>query len=220
VFFGFYVKLRMVRIVARLTGFLVNLTKSGVEHVKSHPVALFCASDGNQSLIAIVLWLIDLDDTTTHLSDLINLLATLSNDSSDHVIRDIYLLGQGGTRHAAMDRLCLRATVWLWACVRSTMGWYMGCSGTIRSGLGSIVNWHGWVRMSGMRIRLGVRRWRHMRSGIMSSAIVFSVTVITAGRLWAVRDNLHTARNDAGRTTASSSVCRGCWTAESLIKLL
>lgn len=68
-------------------------TKSRIQHVESHLVALLCAGDSNQSLIAVILRLVDLDDTSTELSDLVDLSSTLTNDGTNHVVWNEDLLG-------------------------------------------------------------------------------------------------------------------------------
>lgn len=69
-----------------------RLTKSGIEHIQCHLIALLCARDCNQALVAVVGGLIDLDNATAQLSDFIDLSTTFTNDSSDHIIRNVDLL--------------------------------------------------------------------------------------------------------------------------------
>lgn len=69
-----------------------ELTKSRIQHVECHSVTLFRTGDGNKALVAVVLRLVDLNDTTAHLSDLVDLLTALTNNGTDHVVGDKYLL--------------------------------------------------------------------------------------------------------------------------------
>lgn len=68
--------------------------ESAIKHIQGHLVALCSTRDRNQSLVAVVLRLIDLDNTATELSDLVDLRATLSNDSTNHIIWNEDLLSQ------------------------------------------------------------------------------------------------------------------------------
>lgn len=68
------------------------LTKTRIEHEERHLVALLCTSDGNKTLVAVVLRLINLDDTSTELAYLVDLCTALSDDSADHVVGDEDLL--------------------------------------------------------------------------------------------------------------------------------
>ena len=78
-----------------------SLTESGIKHVERHLVTFLRARDGNQPLVAVVLWLIDLDYTAAKLAYLIDLGATLADDRTDHVVRNEDLLcapGVGGAQ--------------------------------------------------------------------------------------------------------------------------
>ena len=71
---------------------LTDLTKSRVEHVERHPVALLSARNRDETLVVVILRLVDLDDAAADLADLIDLLATLADNSPHHIIRDEDLL--------------------------------------------------------------------------------------------------------------------------------
>ncbi len=71
---------------------MTELTESRVEHVKCHSVALLSACDGDEPFVAVVLRLVDLDNTTANLTDLVDLLTTLTNNSPDHVVGNKDLL--------------------------------------------------------------------------------------------------------------------------------
>jgi hypothetical protein len=67
-------------------------TKSCVKHVKSHLVTFLRSRNSHQPLIAIVLWLVDLDNAATQMAYLIDLRATLADDGPDHIVWNEYLL--------------------------------------------------------------------------------------------------------------------------------
>lgn len=69
------------------------LTQSGVKHVECHLIALGSARNSHQSLVAVVLWLVDLDHTPTQLSDFVDLGSSFADDCPYHVVRDEDLLG-------------------------------------------------------------------------------------------------------------------------------
>lgn len=68
-------------------------------------IALRSSRNRDQSLVAVILRLVDLDDTAAELSDLVDLRSTLSNDSSNHIIWNEYLLSQWLTRNHTLHRL-------------------------------------------------------------------------------------------------------------------
>ena len=68
-------------------------------------IALGGSGDCDQSFVAVILRLVDLDNTTTELANLVDFRTALSNDSSDHVIWNEYLLSQWLTRNKALHRL-------------------------------------------------------------------------------------------------------------------
>lgn len=82
-----------------------GLTKPRVEHVKRHPVALLGAGDRDETLIAIVLRLINLNHTVADLSDLIDLLTALADDGANHIVGNEDLLRQRCASHGTMSRL-------------------------------------------------------------------------------------------------------------------
>jgi hypothetical protein len=84
------------------------------------------AGDGYQTLVAVVSWLVDLDDTSTELADLVDLCAALSNDRTNHIVGNEYLLGERLAGHR--NRRLVRCTA---------MGDRSGAVvSAIRSGLG------------------------------------------------------------------------------------
>ncbi len=73
-------------------------TKSRIEHVQRHRVALLCPRDRHKSLIAVVLWFVDLDYTSTQVSNLVDLRAAFAYDSAYHIIGNKDLLSKWLTR--------------------------------------------------------------------------------------------------------------------------
>ena len=55
---------------------------------------------------------------------------------------------------------------------------------------------------------------------IVVSSIVVGMTILASSRLRHIRDNLHTAGNDASRSSTSSGIRRSCGTTEALGQLL
>ena len=72
---------------------VLQLTKSRIQHIKCHPITLFRSCDGHKSLVTVVLGLVNLDDTSTDGTYLINLGATLANDRANHIVWNEDLLG-------------------------------------------------------------------------------------------------------------------------------
>lgn len=73
--------------------FLISkLTKSRVQHVKCHPITLFGSGNSHKSLVAVILRFVDFNDTTTDLSNFIDLLAALADNGANHIIRNENLL--------------------------------------------------------------------------------------------------------------------------------
>lgn len=221
-FLRFYKKIGTVRSLVVAVGSVLNLTKSRIEHVQSHAVALFSSCDRHKSLIAVVLRLVDLDDAATHLADLVDLLPALSYDGAHHVVGNVDLLRDRATRHTSLDRLAL--SMGLGSRVATHMWLNMRSSSVGRGRLTAILNRDRRVGVrTGVRIVLGVRGRRQLWLGasIVLALVVVISTSITAWRvLRAVRHNLHTARNRSGRSTASGRVRGGSRAAKTVIELL
>lgn len=198
-------------------------TKSGVEHVESHLVALLGSSDGDQTLVAVILRFVDLDHTSTQVPDLVDLGTTLTNDGTDHVIGDVDLLGQwlagDNPSHRCSGRSAMRLSR-----LRSTVR-----RGLMRTSTG--------VRCAGRSIvkgRLCDRGWGGLavevrdtistgRCPVWLSVVSLErvwMTVLSTSRLRNIGHHLHTARNDTSRTTASGGVGRSSWSSKPLSELL
>jgi hypothetical protein len=93
--------------------------------------------------------------------------------------------------------------------------------GTISAGLRLIMhrNTGAGVGVGCMRIVwLGVWCGRVvLRPRVWTSSVIFAMAVVTTGRLWTVRNYLHTPRYSTGRAAASRGVCRGSWTSEPFV---
>lgn len=206
---------------------LPELTEPRVEHVERHPVALLGARDCDEALIAVVLWLVNLDHATTDLADLIDLLPPLANDGPNHVIGNVDLLSERRSGHGR----------------RARHGLSMGTSMGMRSGVGGRVRLHvgpgpigcggsmrsimhrdsgGRVRRMGVTVVRRIRLRRHVvRSRIWAApVVVVPIAVVAAGRLGIVGDHLHPARDGASRAAAASRVGRSRGPAETLVELL
>lgn len=60
----------------------------------------FCSpGDCDKSFIAVVLRLIDFDNTTAEVTDLVDLGSSFTDDGTDHVVRDVDLLSDRLSRH-------------------------------------------------------------------------------------------------------------------------
>ena len=75
----------------------------------------------------------------------------------------------------------------------------------------------GWLTM---KIWHAIRVRRRTLWLIVVAAIVVRMTVLATSRLRHVRNDLHTARNDTSRSSASSSIRRSCWATEAFRQLL
>lgn len=203
-----------------------GLTKSRIQHIQCHLVTLLRPGNGNKTLVAILLRLINLDNTTTQMPDLVNLSTALPDNGTDHVIRDINLLREWLTRQDAADGCSAGAAAGLCS-MRGTVG--TGLVGTRAS--------VGWVRSravghGGRRLRDGgwdglaveVRNAvgaRHESVGVVVVALEgVRVAVLASGRLRDVRDDLHAAGDGAGGTAAAGCVRGGCGAAEAFCELL
>lgn len=71
-----------------------------------------------------------------------------------------------------------------------------------------------------MKIWDAIRVCRRTLWLIVMSSIVVRMTILASSRLRHVRDDLHTAGNDASRSSTSSSIRRSCWATEALGQLL
>ena len=169
---------------------------------------------------------VDLDDTTTELAYLVDLLSTFADNGADHVVGDIDLLRDRSSWHssaAVHGLLSLRPTVGLGSsCVRRDMRLHMGCRSSISRALRAIVHGHGGVRRLSTCVRWvwrRVGRWGHMRSSFGMTAVVLASSVLARCGLRAVRHYLHASRDRTGRGATSSGVCRCGGSAESFVEL-
>lgn len=200
----------------------LSLTKSRVEHVKRHLIALRSTRNGDQSLVAVVLWLVDLDDTATKLAYLIDLRSTLADDRSNHVVRNEDLLRKRLAWNNALHRL-----VW-WASMRcgtrpAMLSRLLRANATVAScRLASIMErslWHLWLETL-LHLRLSISVGWALSWVMITTSLVIRMAVVAASWLWHIWNYLHTAWDDTGRPTTAGSICRGGRTAEALSELL
>lgn len=76
-----------------------------IQHIKRHLVTLRRPCNRHQTLIAIILRLINLDHRSTQLANFIDFRSALANDRTDHVVRDVDLLRQWLARDNALQWL-------------------------------------------------------------------------------------------------------------------
>lgn len=103
-------------------------TEPRIEHIQSHLVALLRSCNCNKSFVAIVLRLVDLDNTATQMSDFINLCTSFTNDGSNHIVGNENLLSERLTRQGATYRLSwltMRSRLLRYLAIRA---WLMGTS--------------------------------------------------------------------------------------------
>jgi hypothetical protein len=209
-------------------GVLARLTQSGVQHVERHLVALLGTSDGDQTLVVVVLRLVDLDDTATQLAYLVDLGAALSDDRAHHIVGNEDLLGDrlARERGTALHRLLGGGRAWLSrTSVAILLLWLLRASADVGSARGASTVAHLSLRMLHGRLTLLVRHgvlWSGSASRLLSlpATVLIGVTHLAASVLGNVRDDLHAARHNALRTTVTNSVSRSSWAAKALSQLL
>ena len=202
---------------------VLKLTQTLVEKVERHAVALLCTGDSDKSLIAVVLRLVNLDHTARNLAYLIDLLSTLANDSANHVVGDVDLLSKGSTGNGGAVRaggMGTRAGV-------ADMGRNVRSSGTITSGsVATIVHRDGRVGLGRMRStiwrRVLARRHAVLGPGVGAAVtlVVIAVAKVAASGLRNVGNDLQSAGNRSGRTSAASRISRSGGTTKALVELL
>lgn len=90
------------------------LTESLIQHVQCHLIAFLRASNSDQTLVAVILWFVNLDDAATKLTNLIDFRSAFTNDSANHVVWNINLLRQWLAWHGSTHGLgcSMRALLW------------------------------------------------------------------------------------------------------------
>jgi hypothetical protein len=96
-------------------------TKSRIEHVECHLVTFLGSRNGDKTFIAVVLRLIDFDDTSTELTDLVDLSTTLAYNSTYHVVGNVNLLCQWLARDNSLHGL-----IWWTSVVPSSLSTVAG----------------------------------------------------------------------------------------------
>lgn len=162
---------------------ILNLTKSGIEHVQSHAVSLLRAGDCDKPFVVVVLRFVNLDHTAAHLAYFVDLLSTLADDGSHHVVGDIDLLRDGAASHGwLLHMLALRSAVRaLGRSVASDVGLDVR-SGSVCWLLAAVLHRHSGVSMSTM-LRVPLLRVRRRRHVLLSSSVVLAVVVFATAVL-------------------------------------
>lgn len=182
----------------------MQLTKPRVKHIQRHLVALLSSGNRYQPLITIILRLVDLDDTPAELTDLIDLRATLSNDRTDHVIRDENLLGKWLTGKHWHSLLRLDR--------RRGLSRLMGPSTLVSSCSGGIVvDWCGGGGGGGLTVEVGnavgVGRSALGSIGVLAERVRVSVLAVHGLRL--IRYYLHSSGDRASRASGAGGIGGG-----------
>ena len=204
--------------------FVGILTESRIEHVKRHLVAFRSSSDSHESLVAVVLRLVDLDHAAAELSYLIDLGSTFPNDCSNHIVRNEDLLRQGLTRYHSLHWLSWWSSMAVSRLVTAMWDRLMRPSSRITMlRRAAVMCWRLW-RLLLLR-RLPVKVGDTVRIGwctlwlVVVALVIIRMAVVPPCRLRNVRDNLHPSRDNACWSTATGSICRCCWSAEALCQL-
>lgn len=195
------------------------ITQSRIEHVQRHLVALRCTSDSNKSLVAVILRLIDFDDTPTQLADLVDLRTSLADDCPDHVVGDVDLLRQWLAWDNSLHRLRRGSSM---GSRHSTGCLRLWGHGAIAHGRGAAIAHRGsrWLRDWCLSIRLPIlSRGRVARTHVMVAEI-FRMTKAAACRLGHVRDDLHPTRYNTGGASAACRIRRRRRPAKTIGELL
>ncbi len=205
---------------------MLQLTKPGIEHVERHLVTFLSTRDGHETLVAVVLRFVDLDDTATQCTDLINLRTALANDRANHIVRNEYLLGHGLPGYHSLHRLCGRtrvagrlrgvmSTVWL-RLMRAGAG--VALPGRARSIVQRRLRML--LRSLTVQVRHAVRVRRSTVSLIGVLPVIVWMTPLTTSSLRNIWHHLHSSRDGASGPTGPRCVRRGGWATESLGELL
>lgn len=211
------------------------LTKTRVEHEERHLIALLRSSNGNETLVAVVLRFVDLDDTSTELAYLVDLCTALSDDSADHVVGDKDLLSQRLAGHHALHGLLRRTGVRGTCCGRGRLSRVCSCVRSRSVGACADI----WLSRRCSRVVNGCLRVH--RGGCAAVRVLLLHTVasgrraalcrrlaaeviwrspLSTSRLRNIRDHLHTSRHNTCRSAAACSVGRSCGASEALSQLL
>lgn len=200
-----------------------QLTKSRVKHIQCHLVTLLGTSNSDQTLVAILLRLVDLNDTPTEMPDLVDLGSSLADNRTNHIVGDVDLLSQWLTGHHAANRSPsggaglsgLGSSVW---------------SGLVRASASICSMWRGTIGHGGLADRGGCGLAMEIGDAICTSCGAVGVRVVSPEGVWVtvlaadwlrnVRDNLHAARNSSSRATATGSVRGSGRSAETIGELL
>lgn len=211
---------------------LSELTEARVEHIERHPVALLSASDCDETLVAVVLWFINLNHAATDLTDLVDLLAALADDRANHVIGNVDLLGERtrtprttrttgttGDGRAVGTGGAVGASRTSWVRLHVWSG-----SSVPSSSVAAIGHLNGGIRVGLMRVailrRILLGRYVVATRIRTTAVVVLAVAVVARSRLRVVGNHLQATRHSAGWAAAARCVSGGGGTTETVIELL
>lgn len=184
---------------------------------------LLSTGDRHETLVAVVLRFVDLNYATTHLTNLVDLLATFANDSTDHVVGNVDLLRCRTPGHALLNWLALRLAVHRRLGMTAHV-WLRVGSGPVGRLLAAVLLGHGGVAMGsmlGILLRVGLGRHRLMAlAAIMAAVVVIRAAKLSTSGLRAVGDDLHAAWNRSSWLTTPGSIGRGSGTTKAVVELL
>ena len=199
---------------------IVLRTESRIKHVEGHLVALLGSSDCYKALVAIILWFINLNNTSTELPNLVDLGSSLANDCSNHVVGNEDLLRQWLTRYHTLHRLSWWPSMALSRLMACVLHRLMRTSCSVTRLLRRTTVMHRSLRLLlrwlSVEVRDTVRISRCTISLVIMSLEVIGMTIVTAGRLWYIWHDLHAARNNTRRSAATCGIGRCCRTSKAL----
>jgi len=202
-----------------------KLTKSGIEHIESHPVAFLRSCDRHQTLVAVILGLVDLNDTARDLADFVDLLTTLTDDGANHIVRDKDLLRQRRARNCTTRKRLSVGTGVRLGYMRTGMllRLHVRASAITSSSRTTIVHGNSGIRLRRMRVAIlrciGLVGWHVVRAWVRAAtAVIVSTAIVSTSGLGNVRDNLHATRSCWATAAGGVGGCR--WATKALVQLL
>jgi hypothetical protein len=131
VLLGFCGSEHVNKVVAQKAKLVGALTKSRVQHVQSHLVALLRACDCDQTLVAVISGFVNLDHAATKLAYLVDLCTTLTDDGADHVVGDEDLLCERLSGHRDRRLVGCTAVWYRRGTMRGTIGTRLGSAAVV-----------------------------------------------------------------------------------------
>ena len=198
-------------------------TESRIKHVEGHLVTLLGSGDCYEALVAVILWFVNLNNTSAELSNFVDLGSSLANDCSNHVIGNEDLLRQRLTRYHTLHRLGWWPSMTLSRLMACVLHRLMRTSCSVTRLLRRTTVMHRSLRLLlrwlSMEVRDTVRISRCTISLVIMSLEVIGMAIVTAGRLGYIWHDLHAARNNTRRSTATCGIRRCCRASKALRQL-